>query len=554
MLRKSLAAVLIVTCMVSLVRAEDDKGQADLDKATDLQLKAETLAELKEVADLCESAIKKGLGAENKKFAVRLLTSSLYQRANRYQGQIFGRNRNRRGVTPEQLNDLRTAALKDLNRLLKHNKTYANAYLSIARLNAVRGGDRKKAVAAATKAIELLKDDKTRRVDALVVRSQVSTNERQQLADLNEAVKLAPNNQRVWQARFQFYVTKRRYDDAATDLKKLIKANPTNDRMKLALAELLGNAKKYDDAFKVVDELIKRKPKSLEAYQMRSRINQRKNDLPAAIKDLSNALKVRPNHIGTILMRGGLNLRAKKYKAARADANNALKIREGLPQAILLRVQVAEAEKKFPLAIRDTITLLQLAPQGSGIQRQLQLQLAFYYAADKRPRRAVKLYNRLLKADPGNFLARQARADTSLSIGDHKTAIKDYEVLLKARPKHDGVLNNLAWTLATSPDKEIRNGKRAIQLGLDACKVTQYKKPHILSTLAAAYAEAGDFKKAIEWSTKAVELQKKNKQRDIGDQLKKELESYKKKKPWRERQNVKENKAPLGKGKNLIEA
>ena len=92
------------------------------------------------------------------------------------------------------------------------------------------------------------------------------------------------------------------------------------------------------------------------------------------------------------------------------------------------------------------------------------------------------------------------------------------------------MLNNLAWVLATSPEDKLRNGKRAIELAKQACEVTEYKQAHILSTLAAGYAETGDFETAITWSKKAVE--------SGGDELKgqltKELESYEDKKPWRE--------------------
>ncbi len=41
---------------------------------------------------------------------------------------------------------------------------------------------------------------------------------------------------------------------------------------------------------------------------------------------------------------------------------------------------------------------------------------------------------------------------------------------------------------------------------MKSCELTDYKAAHILSTLAAAYAETGDFEKAREWSGKAVEL------------------------------------------------
>ena len=113
------------------------------------------------------------------------------------------------------------------------------------------------------------------------------------------------------------------------------------------------------------------------------------------------------------------------------------------------------------------------------------------------------------------------------------------------------MLNNLAWVLATSPDDAVRNADRSIELGLKACELTKYQRPHILSTLAAGYAEKGDWETAIKWSTKAVELGAKDDM--IDDQLKKELESYKEKKPWREKQEIEENTKPLGRSKNELE-
>ena len=55
--------------------------------------------------------------------------------------------------------------------------------------------------------------------------------------------------------------------------------------------------------------------------------------------------------------------------------------------------------------------------------------------------------------------------------------------------------------------------------------------PTILGTLAAAYAEAGDFDKAVEWQEKANKLYTDADDRKKGEDR---LNLYKEKKPYRE--------------------
>jgi len=111
-----------------------------------------------------------------------------------------------------------------------------------------------------------------------------------------------------------------------------------------------------------------------------------------------------------------------------------------------------------------------------------------------------------------------------------------YKKLLEKNDKDSGVYNNYAWILATSTDDSLRDGKLALEYALKSCELTRYKKPHILSTLASAYAELGDFDKAVEWSQKSVDLAVDN-EHDQKDHLEKELKSYQEKKPWREKLN-----------------
>jgi tetratricopeptide (TPR) repeat protein len=134
-----------------------------------------------------------------------------------------------------------------------------------------------------------------------------------------------------------------------------------------------------------------------------------------------------------------------------------------------------------------------------------------------------------LNPDRPDVLCWRGRAH--YAVRDHTNAIADYNNVLNAKPDHSAALNELAWLLATSHDKSLRDGKRAIELATKCCQLTEYKDAHTVDTLAASHAEAGDFDAAIEWSTKALELEKSDGPRD---QLIKHLDCFRAHMPWRE--------------------
>jgi tetratricopeptide (TPR) repeat protein len=67
-------------------------------------------------------------------------------------------------------------------------------------------------------------------------------------------------------------------------------------------------------------------------------------------------------------------------------------------------------------------------------------------------------------------------------------------------------LNNLAWFLATCLEKELRDGPAAVRLAEVAVKATDRKDPGPLDTLAAAYAETGQFAMAISTEREAIAI------------------------------------------------
>jgi tetratricopeptide (TPR) repeat protein len=71
-------------------------------------------------------------------------------------------------------------------------------------------------------------------------------------------------------------------------------------------------------------------------------------------------------------------------------------------------------------------------------------------------------------------------------------------------PDSPQMLDELAWLLATYPDSKSRDGTEAVRLAEHACDLTERRIPALLDTLAAAYAEAGDFPRAISTAEEAL--------------------------------------------------
>jgi Flp pilus assembly protein TadD len=213
-----------------------------------------------------------------------------------------------------------------------------------------------------------------------------------------------------------------------------------------------------------------------------------------------------------------------------------LKLKPDLALVIRTRAMFLAENNRLDDAITEMEKLAKRDPKDT----QTLLQLGMLHSAKKNWPKAIETYKAVLALEPEDWRAIRGLGDAMLNSGHQAEAIVLYEKAIKLEPKDDGILNNLAWVLATSPDDKIRNGRRALELATEACKLTEYKVPHILSTLAAAYAETGDFDNAVKWSTKAVEIANNAKENDkendqeTKDALKKELENYKAKKPTRE--------------------
>ncbi len=563
----------------SSVSGQETDGSAELEQAFQQKIDATSSRDLDKVVKLCEAAIKKGLDESSLAQAQQLASSVLFQQADQLGQKIFAS-----GAQDPRWRVYRSQALNKLQKAVKFTPDMGDAFLLIAKLNALPGGDKKQSKVAIEKAVELAGDDREALSSALFYRATVAEDDEARLADLNEAIKINPENMDAIRVRGLYYIRNQEPEKALKDLGKWLESDePNADNYNLVAQQLMMTGEKFDEAMQkeaiqILDKAIEIAPDNPATMVMRARINLIGENLEEAVKDTSRAIELDSKNIEALLLRGSTLSELERYSDALADINKAIGISPTFG-AFQLRSMIYSQQQEFEKAIADIALLLNSDPENTMFLRQI----AILFNANDEPSKAIKIYERLLKKDPkgswdkkGNqekiaIMQRRAASlrglgDAHLSTGEHTKAVEDFQEALDLGIKiqgleveedveepsslDDGVLNNLAWVLATSPDDKVRNGKLAIDYATQAAELTEFKEAHILSTLASGYAEVGDFENAIKYIKDAIELNKAAGEEAVDktrtdaqrESLGKEYESYKQKKPWRELQNVEKEK------------
>jgi tetratricopeptide (TPR) repeat protein len=507
--------------------ATEPAGQQDLNDAIDAKLEVNDLDDFARVLELCRKAIDKGLDEDSRKFAEDLYTGTLIDRSGMLVEAIFDSPQ----VNP-QWRQIRAFAMRDLDEVVRRDPTLGGVHLMIARLQSLPEGDRDRAAKSAAKALSLLGDDKLKRAEATVVLAELEPDPGERKALYDAAVELAPRDADVRRARGMFHLVEDDFEAARDDLVVAAEEQPRDSRVHeaLGLACMMGD--RMVEARAAFSRAIELEPDAVGPLLQRARTWALESEHAKALADIDRALDIEDGNAGALLLRARINQQAGDTDAALVDIEGVLANQPDLAAGLELRGLIAAEKQDYAAAIRDFRRLASKNADDPAILGQL----GMLYLASKQPHEAIKRFTRALELDAQNFPCLRGRSDAEISIGDHAMARDDLEKAHALEPEDSGVLNNLAWLLATSPDEAIRNGQRAVELAKQACELTDWKEPHIISTLAAAHAEAGDFEAARTYSRQAVEQGGGND--EIKSQLEAELASYKENKPWRERQTV----------------
>jgi len=171
---------------------------------------------------------------------------------------------------------------------------------------------------------------------------------------------------------------------------------------------------------------------------------------------------------------------------------------------------------------------------------EINLFLFSLFADQGRYRAARERLRPLLTRNPDDLDLLRFDAQMSISLGQHFDAVRVLTRVIEADPEDYTSINNLAWILCTSPIDLVRNGRRAVELAERAAELTQFQRAFVLSTLASAYAEVGDFERAKEMVLKGIEVAKteegrtEEQRREMLEHFQKEWDAFSQGMPFRE--------------------
>jgi tetratricopeptide (TPR) repeat protein len=293
-------------------------------------------------------------------------------------------------------------------------------------------------------------------------------------------------------------------------------------------------------------------------YALKARRFSDNGELERAIVYCGKSIASNPGYGYAYSLRANCYFKKMDYMSAKADCDQALSLNPNDTFSLVLRARSFANLSRVDEAIADCDTAIRLDPElagAYGCKGFAYLMQHHLKDAIKSLTKAIELdssqsnfymwrahaYQQLQQLDKAKADAAQAKklmpnyayidlliANLNTQSGDYQKAFEVVDKLIAQSPNDIFALNAKSYMLSTIPDKKYRDGKEAVRLGERALKLSP-DNTAIMDTLACAYAEDGQFDKAVKLAEKLVAVR--------GDDkfMAEHLTSFKNGKPWRDK-------------------
>ena len=258
------------------------------------------------------------------------------------------------------------------------------------------------------------------------------------------------------------------YADSVTLWRDTLQKNPQAWMAHTNLGAELDDQGRFDEAIAEYESALRINPDDSGAHNNLATHLARLGKLPEAIHEWEEALRIQPNH-------------------AEAHGN--------------LAYALAQSER-LPDAFKHWERALQIKPDAASIHFDYGVGLAQAGRDDD----ALRHFGHALQLTPNNADAHYRIGLVLGRQGKVAPAIDHYRKALELDPASRSAQYALAWLLATTSEARLRNGKEALELAQRLARSSAGSSPQILDLLAAAYAESGEFDRAIETARDALNL------------------------------------------------
>jgi tetratricopeptide (TPR) repeat protein len=324
-----------------------------------------------------------------------------------------------------------------------------------------------------------------------------------------------------------------------------------------------GEMRAFDKAINDFTEAIGIDPKNPIIYNNRGAAWSSRLDHDRAIADYTEAIRLDPKNAAIYNNRGAAWSAKQNPGKAIADFNEAIRIDPSFTVAYKWRAKAWQDTKEFDKAIEDYTQVIRLDPKNLDAY----LSRSSAWSLKQQPDKAIADYSQAMQIDPKNAtacfnrgLAWQGKGELEKALADYDETIRleprhtkayirrasvcwfknaydkalaDYDEVIRIDPNQPDAYNAKAWLLATCADAKYRDGKQAVEAANRANELSDGQDWRCVDTLAAAYAEAGDFDAAVKWQEKALQLVPKT-ERGAVEVATKQLALYREKMPYRE--------------------